>query len=144
VKGIRYYQAWAEELRPEKEVVCGSSFPSSSSGHEQRDAEYFSVPYDRLIIAVGAHNGPLLSVWTERERERKRAVFVGVCTYYIMRSVRMLCVHLEAETEAATFGIPGVAENAMFLKELEHARKIRLRIVEVRLLYNMTEECVII
>ncbi len=44
------------------------------------------MPYDELVIAVGAHN--------------------------------------------QTFGIPGVAEHASFLKEVEHARKIRRTILE--------------
>ncbi|KAI9207179.1 FAD/NAD(P)-binding domain-containing protein [Polychytrium aggregatum] len=37
---------------------------------------------------------------------------------------------LAVGAKSNTFGIPGVAENAFFLKEVDHARKIRARIIE--------------
>lgn len=35
-----------------------------------------------------------------------------------------------------TFGIPGVKENACFLKDVQDARKIRKRLIECKLTYN--------
>lgn len=71
-----FYQAEGESLDTTRRIVhCKSVF-----GEER-----FEVPYDILIIAIGAVN--------------------------------------------RTFGIPGVLEHAMFLKELADARSIRQRII---------------
>lgn len=77
IQDMTYYQASAKSINfSEKTVECRNSF----------DQSIYSVPYDYLIICVGARN--------------------------------------------KTFGIPGVEENAYFLKELLDARKIRNRILE--------------
>ena len=77
VKGIRFYLASARELdKTRKTVRC--AVPDGP--------ESFEVPYDLLVIAVGA--------------------------------------------KVNTFGIPGVTENALFLKTVEDARKIRRRTIE--------------
>ncbi|KAJ3122073.1 hypothetical protein HK098_003137 [Nowakowskiella sp. JEL0407] len=42
---------------------------------------------------------------------------------------------------ANTFGIPGVAENAFFLREVEHARRIRNRIIECMFCFSESQDC---
>jgi len=76
-KEITYVQAYCTTLDVEqKSIQCESAI----------DTTTFNVPFDILVIAVGAvHN---------------------------------------------TFGIPGVQEHALFLKELNDAREIRNRIIE--------------
>ncbi len=77
LKGIRFYLASARELNTApKTVRC-----TAADGQG-----YFEVPYDLLVIAVGA--------------------------------------------KVNTFGIPGVVENALFLKTVEDARRIRRRTIE--------------
>lgn len=77
VKGVRFYLASARGLdAAQKTLRC--AVPDGP--------ESFEVPYDLLVIAVGA--------------------------------------------KVNTFGIPGVTENALFLKTAEDARKIRRRTIE--------------
>lgn len=76
-KGIAYYQAECTLVDPsEKRIECLAPI----------DQRRFLLPYDILVIAVGAVNN--------------------------------------------TYGVPGVAEHALFLKELSDARKIRQGIIE--------------
>jgi NADH:ubiquinone reductase (non-electrogenic) len=76
-KGIEYYQASCTSVDPQRNVIgCRHAV----------DEREFSLPYDVLVIAVGAENN--------------------------------------------TYGIPGVAEHALFLRELADARAIRQRIIE--------------
>ena len=75
--GIEYYQAWCTSLDPGRQSLeCRHTLESSA----------FALPYDILLIAVGAENN--------------------------------------------TYNIPGVAEHALFLRELADARAIRQRIIE--------------
>lgn len=75
--GIRYHQASSRGLDTKLKVVrCVTTAEQTP----------FEVPYDLLVIGVGA--------------------------------------------KANTFGIPGVAENALFLKSVEDAQKIRRRTIE--------------
>ncbi|HET9870170.1 MAG TPA: FAD-dependent oxidoreductase [bacterium] len=74
---VRYYQAACVGLdTAQKTAACRDS----------SDASEFSVPYDLLVVGLGA--------------------------------------------KVNTFGIPGVEENALFLKSIEDARSIRRRILE--------------
>ena len=76
-KTMRYYQASSRALDTQaKTVRCVSAI----------DGTAFEVPYDLLVIAVGA--------------------------------------------KVNTFGIAGVAENALFLKTIDDARRIRRRVIE--------------
>lgn len=69
------HEAWATDLNTNKQLISCSAL----------SGETFTLPYDYLVIAVGA--------------------------------------------ETNTFGIPGVAENAYFLKELENARDIHRQLL---------------
>lgn len=72
---MNFYEGWATTIDPTKnKVECQS-----------KDGTRFSLPYDYLVVAVGA--------------------------------------------ETNTFGVPGVSENATFLKEVENAREIRRRVL---------------
>ncbi len=74
---IRYYQAQCIGVSPvKKEIACRSEL----------DGSEFNLPYDILVIAVGAVNN--------------------------------------------TYGVPGVEQHALFLKELTDARAIRRRIID--------------
>ncbi|KAG9287047.1 hypothetical protein G9A89_023011 [Geosiphon pyriformis] len=76
---VLYYQAYADTIDFDKQLVyCTSNL------EDKRDK--FTVPYDTLVIAVGANSN--------------------------------------------TFGIPGVGEHALFLKDISDARKIRSRVIE--------------
>jgi len=73
-RGVRFYQARGEGIDlAASRVAC-------------RNSVSFPLPYDRLVIAVGA--------------------------------------------VANTFGVPGAAEHALFLKDVEDARRIRQRLLE--------------
>ena len=77
LKGVRFHLASARELDVlHKTIRCAVP----------EEAGSFEVPYDLLVIAVGA--------------------------------------------KVNTFGIPGVTENALFLKTVEDARRIRRRTIE--------------
>jgi NADH:ubiquinone reductase (non-electrogenic) len=71
--GVRYYQARATAVDPDARLV--------TCRHETE----FRIPYDVLVIAVGAVSN--------------------------------------------TYGVPGVAEYALFLREVEHARALRQRVL---------------
>ncbi|MBI4546671.1 MAG: FAD-dependent oxidoreductase [Ignavibacteriae bacterium] len=74
---IQFYQAWCTDIDIQKRTIqCQHAL----------DKTMFILPYDILVIAVGATNN--------------------------------------------TYGIPGVEQNALFLKELADARAIRQRIIE--------------
>ncbi|KAJ3289559.1 hypothetical protein HK104_007375 [Borealophlyctis nickersoniae] len=76
-----YYQAWCDEIDLEsKTLVCKSTFQGSG------DPETFTLPYDKLIVAVGAYSN--------------------------------------------TFGVKGVTEYGFFLKEVDHARRVRAKIID--------------
>ncbi|HET9870169.1 MAG TPA: FAD-dependent oxidoreductase [bacterium] len=76
-RSMRYFQASSRALDPAaKTVRCVSAI----------DQTAFEVPYDLLVVAVGA--------------------------------------------KVNTFGIAGVAENALFLKTIDDARRIRRRVIE--------------
>ncbi|RKP33483.1 pyridine nucleotide-disulfide oxidoreductase-domain-containing protein, partial [Dimargaris cristalligena] len=76
---IKFYEATCDAIDPVTQTLsCTSSIEGSPT--------QFTVPYDKLIIAVGA--------------------------------------------ESNTFGIPGVKEHALFLKEVKDARKIRQRVLD--------------
>src|SRR5258707_13477526 len=78
-RGIDYYHARCTSIDTQHQLVLCA--PASQGEHPK-----FSLPYDALVIAVGAENN--------------------------------------------TYGIPGVTENAMFLRELSDARSIRQRIID--------------
>ncbi|RHZ82575.1 hypothetical protein Glove_108g17 [Diversispora epigaea] len=76
---IQYYQAYADKIDFKNQVIhCTSNLELSKNK--------FSIPYDTLVIAVGANSN--------------------------------------------TFGIKGVGDHALFLKDVSDARKIRQRVIE--------------
>jgi len=78
-RGIDYYHAVCTSIDTQHQLVLCA--PASQGEHPA-----FSLPYDALVIAVGAENN--------------------------------------------TYNIPGVTENALFLRELADARAIRQRIID--------------
>lgn len=79
----------------------------------RRDIEY----YQAKCRGVDFTRKELLCTWTSEERDA---------------SFTLPYDHLVIATGANsnTFGIPGVAKYAHFLKEIEHARSIRRRIID--------------
>ncbi|CAG8499156.1 835_t:CDS:10 [Diversispora eburnea] len=76
---LQYYQAYADNIDLKNQVIhCTSNLELSKNK--------FSIPYDTLVIAVGANSN--------------------------------------------TFGIKGVGDYALFLKDVSDARKIRQRVIE--------------
>ncbi|KAL3922076.1 MAG: hypothetical protein SGILL_002398 [Bacillariaceae sp.] len=79
----KYLEAAATKIDTETGIIHCASVPSD----ENDVSKNFEVPYDRLVVAVGARSN--------------------------------------------TFGIPGVEEHCHFLKEANHARAIRRKIVDL-------------
>jgi NADH dehydrogenase FAD-containing subunit len=80
-----YLEAAATSIDPEKQIIECVGLSDDTSSND--DGTAFQVPYDRLIVAVGARIN--------------------------------------------TFGIPGVEQNCSFLKEVDHARSIRKKVVDL-------------
>ncbi|KAI9827740.1 MAG: NADH:ubiquinone oxidoreductase [Thelocarpon impressellum] len=78
---VKYYEADATRIDPERKVVH-----ISDDSEVKGDTSQTEVPFDMLVVAVGAEN--------------------------------------------ATFGIPGVREHSIFLKEVGDAQAIRKRIMD--------------
>jgi len=101
IKDVKYVQASARNIDfKSKEVICTDLYEHSQDGIKQQRNE-FKIKYDKLVLAVG--------------------------------------------TKSNTFGVPGIhsteedvghsqtgtnRHNVFFLKQLEHARSIRNRIIE--------------
>ncbi|KAI0035823.1 FAD/NAD(P)-binding domain-containing protein [Vararia minispora EC-137] len=92
---VDYYQAWCDEINfDRKTLTCmptrtihvdGARTPGHAL-HSLNPGQAFSIPYDKLVISVGAYS--------------------------------------------QTFGIPGVKENAHFLKDVRDSRRIRATIID--------------
>ena len=76
-------EAAAKDIDPERQVVKCAGL----AGENYAQISEFEVPYDRLIVAVGARIN--------------------------------------------TFGIPGVEEHCMYLKQIDHAKSIRKKIINL-------------
>jgi len=101
IKDVKYVQASARNIDfKSKEVICTDLYEHSQDGIKEQQNE-FKIKYDKLVLAVG--------------------------------------------TKSNTFGVPGIhsteedvghsqtgtnRHNVFFLKQLEHARSIRNRIIE--------------
>ncbi|CAG8609016.1 8266_t:CDS:10, partial [Ambispora leptoticha] len=99
---VEFYQAYADTIGKTKAFCEFASITSNTSlycllqdldnqivnctSNLEKKRDKFSIPYDTLVIAVGANSN--------------------------------------------TFGIPGVGEHALFLKDVSDARKIRQRVIE--------------
>jgi len=79
-----YLEAAAKDVDPDRQVVKCAGLAGDNNGS---DITEFEVPYDRLIVAVGARIN--------------------------------------------TFGIPGIAENCSYLKQVDHARSIRKKVISL-------------
>jgi NADH dehydrogenase FAD-containing subunit len=79
----KYLEAAATSIETDKRIIHCTSVPFDN----EDSSTTFEVPYDRLVVAVGARSN--------------------------------------------TFGIPGVEEFCQFLKEVDHARTIRRKIVDL-------------
>lgn len=76
-------EAAAKEIDPERQIVKCTGL---AEGHDDEISE-FEVPFDRLIVAVGARIN--------------------------------------------TFGIPGIQEHCSYLKQIDHARSIRKKVINL-------------
>ncbi|TFY57741.1 hypothetical protein EVJ58_g6846 [Rhodofomes roseus] len=89
---------------------------ASNEGLAERNpgTTHFTLRYDRLVVAVGAYNQSTSSVLT------LGTAALGPAVSWLLADGGFV----------AAFNVPGVKENAYFLKDVTDARAIRARIIE--------------